>query len=160
MDATTDTNPGLPAQGTSSAATSTANPQQAAIAPILFFDGVCGLCNRFVDFVLRHERSPILRFAPLQGEAALELLEADDIGQLKTVVLHDGRRTFRRSPAVVRILWLMGGVWSLAGTLLWLVPLPIRDLGYRLLSTFRYRLFGKKESCRLPTPDERNRFLP
>jgi predicted DCC family thiol-disulfide oxidoreductase YuxK len=57
-------------------------------------------------------------------------------------------------------LWRVGGLWTVAGTALWLIPLPLRDLGYNIIARIRYRLFGKRETCRIPTPAERARFLP
>ena len=130
-------------------------------APLILFDGVCGLCNFFVDFVLRRDPRGTFRFAPLQGETAVELLGEPTTETLKSLVLiqPDGTR-YRRSAAVVRVLWGLGGAWSACGTLLWLVPLPIRDVAYRLVATSRYRLFGQKSSCRMPTEEEKNRLLP
>jgi predicted DCC family thiol-disulfide oxidoreductase YuxK len=133
---------------------------ETAAPPVLFFDGVCGLCNRFVDFILRHDRRRKLQMAPLQGETAARALSDDDRASLSTVVLLRGGRTYRRSAAVVRVLWDMGRVWTIAGALLWCVPRPLRDIGYNLVASNRYRLFGKKETCRLPTPEERGRVLP
>lgn len=136
------------------------HPQAAAEPdPIVFFDGVCGLCNASVDFLLRHDRRGQLLVSPLQGQTAQRLLPAEDRRDLGSLVLWDGDRTWRRSAAIVRILWRMGGAWSVAGSLLWMVPLPLRDAMYRLVAASRYRLFGKKETCRLPTPEERSRFL-
>jgi predicted DCC family thiol-disulfide oxidoreductase YuxK len=127
--------------------------------PILFFDGVCGLCNRFVDFTIARDRQGIIRFAPLQGETAGRLLSESDIESLSTVVLWDEQGVHRRSSAVVRVLRLLPLGWRLAGTLLWLVPRPLRDWGYKLVAANRYRLFGKYVSCRMATPAERTRFL-
>lgn len=133
--------------------------QQADERPILFFDGVCGLCNRFIDFVLKHDRFGRVVFAPLQGETAAERLTADDVAVLDTVVFLDNDRVTRRSSAIVRVLIQLGGFWRLLGSLLWVIPRPMRDLGYRVVAKNRYRFFGKKETCRMPTPDERARFL-
>lgn len=134
---------------------------------VVFFDGVCGLCNRFVDFVLSRDRRGAIRFAPLQGETARQVLSSEfRVPSAKTpffdtiVWLDSSSRQFVRSAAVVRVLWQLGGVWSLIGWLLWLIPRPLRDVGYRLVAANRYRLFGKKETCRLPSPAERERFLP
>jgi predicted DCC family thiol-disulfide oxidoreductase YuxK len=135
-------------------------PEQEATQPIVFFDGVCGLCNRFVDFVLPRDRREVFRFAPLQGETARRLIDRADIDSLKSILLCDGRGVHRQSTAVVRILYRLGGVWKVIAVALWLIPRPIRDLGYKLIARSRYRLFGKREACRLPTPDERRRFLP
>jgi predicted DCC family thiol-disulfide oxidoreductase YuxK len=126
---------------------------------VVFFDGVCGLCNRSVDFILRHDGRGRFRFAPLQGEHAARELPPSDAASMNSLVLQRGGVLYRRSAAVVRILWGLGGFWKLLGGLLWLVPLPLRDLGYRAVSACRYRLWGKKETCRIPTADERSRFL-
>jgi predicted DCC family thiol-disulfide oxidoreductase YuxK len=128
--------------------------------PVVFFDGVCGLCNATVDFFLKRDRRGQFLFAPLQGETAQERLDARDTEQLGSVILQVNGRTYRRSSAVTRMLWRLGGFWSFAGGLLWLIPWPIRELGYQLVAAFRYRLFGRKDSCRMPTPEERGRFLP
>jgi len=127
--------------------------------PILFFDGVCGLCNRVVDFVLRNDRRGQIQFAPLQGTTAQQRLPDGDRERLDTVVFIEGDRITRRSTAVVRLLSHLGGVWTLLAWLLWIIPWPLRDVGYRAVSKLRYRLFGRKETCRMPTPDERARFL-
>ena len=139
--------------------TSVAETAVAAATPIVFFDGVCGLCNSSVDFVLRHDHHGRLKFAPLQGETAARLLPAADRENLGSLVLWDDGRMFRRSSAVIRILWRLGPAWRVLGWLIWLIPLPLRNGGYRLVAASRYRLFGKKETCRLPSPEERGRFL-
>lgn len=128
--------------------------------PILFFDGVCGLCNASVDALRKRDRSGVLRFAPLQGETASRLLPQDDIRGLKSLVLVDSAGVHRRSAAVVCVLRHLGGRYRFYGALLRIIPRPLRDLGYRVVSRLRYRLFGKKETCRLPTPQEREQFLP
>lgn len=127
---------------------------------LLFFDGVCGLCNRTVDFLLPRDRKQKIWFAPLQGETARRELSNEDVTDLNTIVLKTPQALYKRSAAVVRLLWLLGGGWSACGTLLWLIPWPLRDLGYCLASLSRYRLFGKREACRIPTEAERSRFLP
>ncbi len=127
---------------------------------IVFFDGVCGLCNVSVDFILARDTRHRFRFAPLQGETARQELPSADREQLDTLVLQTPTGTYRRSAAVVRILWGLPGHWPILGTLLWVVPRPLRDLGYRIISANRLPWFGKKETCRLPTSEERERFLP
>jgi len=128
--------------------------------PVLYFDGVCGLCSRAVDFVMRHDRKGWFRFAPLQGETAAVRLTSNDVADLQSMVLVTEQGTYRRSAAAVRILWQLGGLWWLLGWLLWIIPRPLRDLAYGSVARMRYRLFGKHETCRLPTPEERERFLP
>lgn len=127
---------------------------------LLFFDGVCGLCSRSVDFVLARDRRELFQFAPLQGETARQLLPPADVNDLNSMVLLVEGRSFRKSSAAVRVLWRLGFGWRLLSVFAWLVPLPLRDLVYDLIARNRYRLFGKHETCRMPTPAERSRFLP
>jgi predicted DCC family thiol-disulfide oxidoreductase YuxK len=128
---------------------------------IVFFDGVCGLCDRTVRFLLRHDRHDRLRFAPLQGETARRMLpplggrpEALDTIY---VVTSDGR-LLQRSRAVLFATVALGGAWALLGVLR-IVPRPLADLVYRLVASVRYRIFGRFDACQLPTPEERSRFL-
>ena len=127
--------------------------------PTVFFDGVCGLCNHSVNWLLARDPEHKLRFAPLQGTTAGQTLDAEIRNRLDTLVFVRDGETFTRTAAVCRILATLGGRWRILGGLMWIVPSPIRDLGYRLVSRLRYRLFGKHESCRLPTPSERAVFL-
>jgi predicted DCC family thiol-disulfide oxidoreductase YuxK len=127
---------------------------------IIFFDGVCGLCNRWIDFVIPRDHSHRFRFSPLQGETAAERLDPKDTESLGSVVLQTGNRAYRHTTAIIRILWGLGGFWAFFASLLWLIPWPIRHLGYKIVAANRFRFFGKKETCRMPTPDERARFLP
>ena len=131
-----------------------------AVRRIVFFDGACGLCNWSVDFILKRDVRAEIQFSPLQGETARALLTPADVSDLNTMVLWEGGRTYRKSAAAVRVLWRLGPVWKTIGTALWLIPLPIRNLAYSIVARNRYQLFGKKETCRLPTPEERVRFLP
>ncbi len=126
---------------------------------VVFFDGVCGFCNASVDFLFRHDVHRRLLFAPLQGETAQQRLTAADVENLHSLVFWTPTGCYRKTSAVVRIGWTLGGVWSVLATLLWLIPRPLRDVGYNLVARNRYRIFGKKETCRLPTPEERTRFL-
>jgi predicted DCC family thiol-disulfide oxidoreductase YuxK len=129
-------------------------------SPVIFFDGVCGLCNHWIDFVAARDRNRLFRFAPLQGETARDWLHVDTAESLNSVVLLDGSGIHRKSDAVWRMLVQSGGVWRIFGWSLRLVPRLIRNWGYDFVARRRYRWFGKKETCRLPTPDERSRFLP
>jgi predicted DCC family thiol-disulfide oxidoreductase YuxK len=126
---------------------------------IVFYDGVCGLCSHTVSFLLKRDRHRRLHYAPLQGTTAEHSIPEDIREKLDTLVYAQDGRVHYRSAAVARILMHIGGIWKVLGFALWLVPLPIRDSGYRIVSRMRYRLFGKHEVCRLPTLEERNRFL-
>lgn len=125
----------------------------------MFFDGVCGLCSGFVDFAMKRDPRGRLKFAPLQGETAAAMLNLEQ-RNLDTVVLKTEDGVFTRSSAVIQLFWILGGFWPFVGSLIWLVPKPMRNVGYRFVAASRYRVFGKKESCRLPTPEEAGRVLP
>lgn len=126
---------------------------------IIFFDGVCGLCNRFVDRLLRIDKTGRYRFAPLQGSTAQELLPSGLAEALESVIyLRDGA-VLQRSDAALRILTDLGG-WRRCYGLLLLVPRFIRDAVYAWVASNRYAWFGKRGACRVPTLAERGRFLP
>lgn len=124
--------------------------------PILFFDGVCSLCNRSVDWVIRRDRQRVFRFASLRGETAKRLVP-DAAKDLNSFVIWQNGVAWKRSDAVIRVLI---GLRAPGAKILGLVPRPLRDFVYALVAKNRYRWFGKHESCRLPTADERSRFLP
>jgi predicted DCC family thiol-disulfide oxidoreductase YuxK len=126
--------------------------------PTVFFDGVCGLCNQAVDFILAEDGESSFRFAPTQGETA-KSLDREEVSLGKSMALQDGDSIYTRSDAVLRIAAGLGGVWRI---LSWLsiIPRPVRDLVYEGVQMNRYRVFGKKDSCRMPSPAERSRFLP
>ena len=126
---------------------------------IVFFDGVCGLCNHTVNFFLRHDVHGRLKFAPLQGRTAEAVVPSAFRDRLDTMMYSREGQLLCRSAAMVRILRDLGGVWRLLGAVLWIIPAPFRDLGYRCVAAMRYRLFGRHETCRIPTPEERVRFL-
>src|SRR5579872_1259173 len=146
-----------PAHSSEPASLSGISPGQ---TPVIFFDGVCGLCNHWIDFVAARDHKRQFRFAPLQGETARDWLHLDAAQSLNSVVLLDGSGIYHKSDAVWRMLVALGGVSRIFGWSLRLVPRPIRNWGYDFVARHRYRWFGRKESCRLPTPDERARFLP
>lgn len=130
----------------------------------ILFDGVCNLCNSFVQFVIRHDPEGRFRFAALQSDAAHALLAAQGIAPAtlaadpESVVLLSGGRLYSHSTAVLRIARSLGGVWRLA-TVGWVLPRAWRDGLYRFVARHRYRWFGRQESCMLPTPALKARFL-
>ena len=128
--------------------------------PILLFDGVCNVCNASVQFMLKHERGPAVRFASLQSAMGKELIAKHGLsGDINTVVVIDGDRVFTRSSAIVQAMRHLRGVWPALAWLMWIVPKPLRDVGYVLFARNRYRLFGKRDECMVPTPELRARFL-
>lgn len=126
--------------------------------PIIFFDGYCGLCNGFVDFVMPRDKKRIFRYSPLQGSTASRLLSKEDVMDLDSVVVYVGDSTLRKSRAVLRILMDLGGGWSLLA-LFGILPTSLLDFCYDIVAKNRYSWFGKRESCRLPSKEERALFL-
>ncbi len=125
---------------------------------ILFFDGICGLCNRTVDFLLSRDRHGTIHFAPLQGRIASTVLSARIRLDLDTVIFWNEGRILKRSSAVLQSLSAVGLPWSMARVLL-LVPRVIRDFAYDVVASNRYAWFGKRETCRMPSPEDRKRIL-
>jgi len=128
--------------------------------PILLYDGVCGLCARSVRWILRHERDHEIKFAPLQGEtaAALRAKHPRIPDQLSTVVLVENDRVHLRSKAFFYSAKHLRAPWRWAYAFRW-IPGFLPDIFYRVVAALRYRLFGKHDSCELPAPDQRARFL-
>ena len=134
--------------------------------PILLYDGVCGLCNRLVQFVLRSDPDGIFRFASLQSPFAARILarhgaNAADLDTVYLILNHNepAESLLARSDAVLFILQQIGGTWRTTELLLRAIPRPIREWAYRLVAQNRYRIFGRYDSCPLPTEDTRTRFL-
>ncbi len=131
--------------------------------PLLFYDGDCGFCNAAIQFVLRHERAPVLNFAPLQGSTAAQVLVAagikPDVGPDGTLIIWDNGQLLIRSQAVLRAMTYMGGIWRLFSRLLQVVPKPLADLFYRLIARSRSYLPARK-TCALLPPEQLLRILP
>lgn len=127
--------------------------------PLIFFDGICHLCNQFVDTILQKDHKAQFQFAPLQGETAANLLTADERQSLESIILWDQGRKYQRSEAILRILIALGGAYKIFA-LAYVLPTPFRDAIYNFIAKNRYAWFGQREFCRLPTEDERERLLP
>jgi predicted DCC family thiol-disulfide oxidoreductase YuxK len=128
--------------------------------PILLFDGVCNFCNGAVNFIIDHDRSGRFRFASLQSDVGRALLAEHGLGSLplSTMVLIDEGRVYMDSDGVLRTAKRLGGPFTLLVPFL-LVPRRLRDAAYRAFARQRYRLFGRSDQCRVPTPEVRARFL-
>ena len=134
--------------------------------PIILYDGVCGLCNRLVQFLLKRDKQGRLRFASLQSDFAERVLTRHGISpkDLDTVhVVVDYERpqeqVLNRSDAVLRAGCELGMPWKFLATTARIVPRPLRDGVYRFVARNRYQVFGKYETCMLPDPHQRHRFL-
>jgi predicted DCC family thiol-disulfide oxidoreductase YuxK len=127
---------------------------------VVLFDGVCNLCNASVNFIIKRDPRNRFAFAALQSEAGRALLARHDISGRRpdSVVLLEEGRCFTRSSAALRIARQLSGPWPLLYPLA-VVPAPIRDRIYDWVARNRYRWFGKREQCRLPTPELASRFV-
>lgn len=125
---------------------------------VLFFDGFCGLCNGFVDFLLPKNQRQLLKFATLQGDYSKTQLDSSLRESLDTVVLKVNDKIYLKSSAALVSLKYIGGIWG-ALALFLIIPKPIRDFFYDLIARNRYQWFGKKESCRIPTENEKAQFI-
>ena len=128
--------------------------------PIIFFDGVCGLCNSFVNIIYNSDKNKLFMYSPLQGETAKRYLpDLPEHPEEWSIVYIDELGIYMESDATLRILERLGGMWSILAYFRF-IPKNIRDLIYRIVAKYRYRLFGKYDSCRIPGEEEKARFLP
>jgi len=127
---------------------------------IVVFDAQCLLCSRWVKFLLKHDRRAVLRFASIQGKTGQALLAQAGlrVDGLQTLLLVDGSRSWQHTGAIFRVLHALGGPWR-AAWLAWPIPAPVRDAAYRLIARNRYSLFGRSETCLMPSTDCSARFL-
>jgi predicted DCC family thiol-disulfide oxidoreductase YuxK len=134
--------------------------------PILLYDGVCALCNRFVQFTLRHDRNAIFRFTSLQSALAAGILtrhnvNATDLDTVYVVLNHQlpDESLLSRSEAVLFVLKQLQGVYRPTASVLQLLPKFLRDAAYNTVARHRYRIFGRSETCTLPPDADPTRFL-
>lgn len=135
-------------------------PERPEPHAFVLFDGVCNLCNGSVNFIIDRDPEGYFKFASLQSEEAEAIMRRVGISgaSLESIVLVEGGRVYRRSDAVLRIARKLKGLWP-ALALFSIVPRPIRDWVYDWIARNRYRWFGKRDTCRIPTPELRSRFL-
>lgn len=129
--------------------------------PIILYDGVCGLCDRFVQFIITRDPTAKIKLAALQSESAIALLQKFHLPAtvLSTVVLIEEEKSYIKSAAVLRSLSYVDGAWKFF-TILRIIPTPISDFLYDFVARNRYRWFGKFDACIIPSPEIRSRFLP
>ncbi len=127
---------------------------------ILLFDGICNLCNRMVRFIIKRDSKEKFKFASLQSEAGRQWLERFNLSEneLESFVLIQGDKYYKKSTAALRTLRELGGIWKLLYVFIWL-PRPLRDILYDVVAKSRYKIFGKRDTCMIPTPDLQSRFL-
>ena len=138
---------------------------------VVLFDGVCNFCDASVNFIIRHDKLGYFKFAPLQSDEGRRLANeygfdsatastetTSDLIAIDSVILVEDGTAYAHSTAAVRILRRLGPPWSWLYAMV-IVPRPLRDWAYRLFAKYRYRLFGRKAQCMLPSPEVRARFL-
>jgi predicted DCC family thiol-disulfide oxidoreductase YuxK len=128
--------------------------------PIVFFDGVCNLCNGAVQFLLKHDKKERLIFASLQSEAGQQLLSDHKLSakEYQSIMFTNNHKTYWKSDAVLAICKELGG-WFTCLLIFYVVPRPLRDCLYSRVAANRYKWFGKQDQCMVPSPGLRNRFL-
>jgi predicted DCC family thiol-disulfide oxidoreductase YuxK len=126
----------------------------------VFFDGVCTLCNRGVNFLIKHDKKGVLKFASLQSEYAQNVIPKAllDRDNLDTIIVYTDGKFYERSKAVLKLCKVLGGGFYVV-LMGYLIPRFIRDGLYRFIANNRYRWFGTQSQCRVPTPDLKERFL-
>ena len=128
--------------------------------PVILFDGVCNLCNSSVQFIINHDKQSKFRFASLQSETGKQLLTKFDLPteNLYSVLLVTGEKFYDRSRAALEIAKRLSGLWPMMYIFI-IVPSPIRNFIYDYISKNRYRWFGVRNECMIPTPELKSRFV-
>jgi len=127
---------------------------------LILFDGVCNFCNSSVNFVIDRDRKNIFKFASLQSEAGQKILKDNNLplNEFNTFLLLERGKLYDKSTAALKVTRNLGGLLKLLYVFI-IVPPFIRNFFYNLIARNRYKWFGKKDSCRIPTPKERAKFI-
>jgi predicted DCC family thiol-disulfide oxidoreductase YuxK len=140
-------------------------PDDKAQSPVLLYDGLCGFCDSTVQFILKHDRRGALKFATLQGDFARgviarhpELAGVDSLVLVERDAASGREKVYVRSDGALQVARYLGGAWNLARAVA-IVPRFLRDSAYDGFARIRYRVFGRYDSCPIPTPEHRARFI-
>ena len=125
---------------------------------IVFFDGVCNLCQGSVRYLIKHDKKGVLKFASLQGNYAKDFVNEAEIQSMQSIMFFDGKMLYKKSTAVLKLSRLLGG-WHQLLLLGYILPRFVRDWLYNIVAKNRYRWFGRKDQCMLPSKGFENRFL-
>ncbi len=128
--------------------------------PIIYFDGVCNLCNRYVTSLIKRDAKKVFKYAPLQSEWGRKAMARAgiDAGSYESVLLEEGERIHTKSSAVLRIARRLGALWPMLYIFI-IIPKPLRDMLYDFIARNRYIWFGKRDACMVPTETMKDRFL-
>jgi len=128
---------------------------------LILFDGVCNLCNGAIQFVIKRDKKDTFRYAALQSDIGLQLMQERGIDPSKMdsiILIEPGIAYFTKSDAALRIGQDFGGLWKILALFTW-IPRSIRDGIYNIIAKNRYRWFGRKDACMIPTPELQAKFL-
>lgn len=127
---------------------------------IILFDGVCNLCNSSVNFVIDRDKKDHFRFAALQSEEGKNLMQKHglDTSYFDSIVLFKNGKVYKKSTAALHVAQKLGGFWPLTGVF-FILPAFLRDVFYDIVAKYRYSWFGKKDECRIPSPELKAKFL-
>ena len=127
---------------------------------IILFDGVCNFCNFWVNFIMDRDAKSVFKFASLQSEAGIKLIEKHSINtkDIDSVILIMNNKYFVKSEAVLKIARELTSFWKIFYYFKF-IPAPVRDFIYDIIAKNRYSIFGKRESCRIPTEEEKSKFI-
>ena len=127
---------------------------------IILFDGVCNFCNASINFIIARDKKNKFKFAALQSDAGLELQKKFDLdpNDLKTFILVNGDKYYKKTTAALKVTKELKFPWNLSYIFI-IIPPFFRNIAYNIIAKYRYKWFGKREVCRIPAPEERERFL-
>ena len=127
---------------------------------VILFDGVCNFCNGTINWILQHDKKNEFRFATLQSTYGKQVVERFKLTSdyLDTVILIENEKVYLRSQAILRIIKRIGGIYSILG-IFSIVPAPILNFFYNIVAKYRYRWFGKRESCMVPDASIKQKFI-
>jgi predicted DCC family thiol-disulfide oxidoreductase YuxK len=125
---------------------------------VILFDGVCNFCNGTVNFLIRQDKKGRFKFAPLQSAVAQQLLPHEHFKKLGSVVFLEENHLSQKSTAVLKVLNRLPWYWKWT-QVFWIVPRLVRDAVYDVIAANRYKWFGEKDTCMIPTPEVKSRFL-
>ncbi|TAI48894.1 thiol-disulfide oxidoreductase DCC family protein [Flagellimonas allohymeniacidonis] len=128
---------------------------------VILFDGVCNLCNGAIQFIIKRDKKDVFRYAALQSEIGKELIQERSIDTTKVdsiILIEPGVAYFTKSDAALRIAQDFGGLWKGLALFTW-IPKVFRDAIYDLIARNRYKWFGRKDACMIPTPELQAKFL-
>jgi predicted DCC family thiol-disulfide oxidoreductase YuxK len=129
------------------------------IHPVILFDGVCNFCNGTVNFVIKKDRMNAIKFSPLQSIAGAQLKEQYGIGDdLKSFIFIENGKAYKKSTAALHVCKYLKGIYKI-GFLGILIPTFLRDLVYDYIAKNRYKWFGQKDTCMIPSAEIRAKFL-